>query len=138
VLQPASNAPATKPETAGAPPLRGTNWKLIELNGHPPAQPMGRNVAELQLSESEDRYSGSTGCNRINGAFEASGNSLHFKAGAMTMMACPDPLMKQEQAFTAALQLVTAYRTSGTTLELLAADKVVARFKTQKPSQPSK
>jgi putative lipoprotein len=136
VLQPAGSA-TTKSRPAAAPPLCGTNWKLAELNGHPPAQPMGKNVAELVRSESEERYSGSTGCNRINGAFELDGNTLHFKAGAMTMMACPDPLMKQEQAFKAALQPVTAYRISGTTLELLAADKVVARFKAQKPSQAS-
>ena len=137
MLQPAGSA-TTKPDVAGAPPLRGTSWKLVELNGHPPAQPIERNGAELQLSGSEDRYSGSTGCNRINGAFEMNGNALHFKAGAMTMMACPDPFMKQEQAFTAALQSVTAYRLNDSTLELLAGEKVVSKFQAERPQQASK
>jgi putative lipoprotein len=138
VLQPASTAPTAKPGAATAPSLRGTNWKLIELNGQPPASPMGSKVANLVLDDSQDRYAGSTGCNSISGAFELDGNTLHFKAGAMTMMACPDPLMKQEQAFTAALQSVTTYRINGTTLELLAGENVVAKFKTQKLSQTSK
>ena len=73
----------------------------------------------------------------MNGAFELDGDSLRFKPGAMTMMACPEPLMTQEQAFTKALQSVTAYRISGKTLELMSADKTVAKFKASKPTQPS-
>jgi putative lipoprotein len=137
VLQPVGRGPTTKSSAASAPPLRGTSWKLVDLNGNPPAQPMGNIVGDLLLSESEDRYSGSTGCNRFNGAFELSGDSLRFKTGAMTMMACPEPLMKQEQTLTTALQSVTTYRVSGTTLELLAGEKVIAKFKAQKPTQPS-
>jgi putative lipoprotein len=138
VLQPASSAPTPKPGAAGAPLLRGTSWKLVVLNRQPPAQPMGKTAAELLLSESENRYSGSTGCNRINGAFELDGSTLRFKAGAMTMMACPGPLMQQEQALTAALQAVTNYRISGPTLELLAGEKLMASFKAQNPLQPAK
>jgi heat shock protein HslJ len=51
------------------------------------------------------------------------------------MMACPEPLMTQEQAFTKMLQSVTGYRISGRTLELLAGDKTVAKFKLAKPTQ---
>jgi putative lipoprotein len=112
VLQQAGNAPlASKVGVdagkAGPQGLRGTYWTLTELNGQQPAPPTGSNVAGLMLDEAQDRYSGSTGCNRISGAFELDGNALHFKAGAMTMMACPEPLMQQEQRFAAALQSVT-------------------------------
>ncbi|MGA9566735.1 MAG: YbaY family lipoprotein [Candidatus Korobacteraceae bacterium] len=134
VLQPASNGPTTKPGGAAAPSLRGTNWRLVELNGQPPAAPIGSKVARLMLDDFQQRYSGSTGCNSITGAFELDGTTLHFKAGAMTMMACPEPLMTQEQAFTAALQSATTYHISGSTLELSAGEKVVARFKAEKPA----
>jgi heat shock protein HslJ len=96
---------------------------------------MGKNIAELTLDGAQNRYSGSSGCNRLNGGFKLDGHSLHFKATASTMMACPEPLMTQEQAFTKMLQSVTGYRISGRTLELLAGDKTVAKFKPAKPTQ---
>jgi len=144
VLQPASSGPAASKSASGAqadagkagpPALRGTYWKLTELNGQPPASPMGKNVAHLTLDESESRDAGSTGCNRMTGAFEVVADSLHFKAGVTTMMACPEPLMTQEQSFTKALLSVTSYRINGKTLELLAGDKTVAKFKAGKPTQ---
>lgn len=53
------------------------------------------------------------------------------------MMACPEPLMTQEQAFTKALLSVASYRISGKSLELLAGDKTVAKFKARTAPQPS-
>jgi putative lipoprotein len=140
VLQPVSGTPATpKPgtgsETTNAATLRGTHWKLTELNGERTVTQEGENGAHLLLDASENRFSGSTGCNRMTGTFVLEGNSLHFGAAATTMMACPEPLMKQEQAVTTALGAVTGYRISGRTLELLAGDKTVARFKAAKPTQ---
>lgn len=79
VLQPVSGGPAaSKPGSgtgadaakAGSPSLRGTYWVLAELNGQAPAASMGKNVAQLVLDATESRYSGSSGCNRITGAFE--------------------------------------------------------------------
>ena len=144
VLQPANNASSAAKSGAGTeaeagkatPAIRGTYWRLIELNGQPPAAPEGQNVAYLTLDETENRYAGSTGCNRMSGAFELDGHSLRLKAGPMTMMACPEPLMTQEQAFTKALQSVTTYRISGKTLELMSGEKAVAKFKAGKPKQP--
>lgn len=143
ILQPASSTPSPKSvagadaeATKGSPALRGTDWRLAELNGQPPATPMDKNVAHLILDGTESRYSGSAGCNQMTGAFELDGDSLRFKPGAMTMMACSEPLMTQEQAFTKALQSVTTYRISGKTLELMSGDKAVAKFKARKPSQP--
>ncbi|HWS96065.1 MAG TPA: META domain-containing protein, partial [Candidatus Methylomirabilis sp.] len=72
--------------------------------------------------------SGSSGCNRLTGKFQLDGNSLQLLGGAMTMMACPDPLMKQEQEFNKALTATGSYELSGNVLELLAGKKVLARF----------
>jgi putative lipoprotein len=140
VLQPVNRRPSTPggegvSGKANSLPLLGTDWRLTELDGYPPATAMGKNIAELTLDGAQNRYSGSSGCNRLNGGFKLDGHSLHFKATASTMMACPEPLMTQEQAFTKMLQSVTGYRISGRTLELLAGDKTVAKFKPAKPTQ---
>ena len=142
VLQPVSSGPSSSTsgtegdsEAAGSTPLFGTTWTLTELDGHPPVSTTGDNAAQLVLDESLNRYSGFSGCNRLTGTIELKGDSLNFGAGASTMMACLDPLMKQEQAFTKMLQSVTGYRISGKTLELLVASKTVAKFKATKPAQ---
>jgi putative lipoprotein len=142
VLQPVSSGPSASTSAAGgnaeqvdSTPLLGTTWTLTELDGHPPVSTTGKNLAQLVLEGSQNRYSGSSGCNQLTGTIELKGNSLNFGAGASTMMACPEPLMKQEQAFTKMLQSVTGYRISGKTLELLAGNKMVAKFRAAKPTQ---
>ena len=141
VLQPVSSGPSTSTSGAGgnaenadSTPLLGTAWTLTELDGHPPVATTGNNRAQLVLDGSQNRYSGSSGCNRLTGTIELKGDSLNFGAGASTMMACLEPLMKQEQAFTKMLQSVTGYRISGKTLELLTGNKTVAKFKAAKPT----
>jgi len=142
VLQPVSSGPSASPSEAGgnaekvdSVPLLGTTWTLMELDGHAPVSTTGNNPAQLVLDGSQNRYAGSSGCNRLTGTIELKGDSLNFGAGASTMMACSETVMKQEQAFTKMLQSVTGYRIRGQTLELLAANKAVAKFKAQKPTQ---
>jgi len=137
VLQPVNTAPAASTpgaDKAAALPLLGTTWRLTDLHGKPPAQTGGQNFAQLVLDGSQNRYSASSGCNRLTGTMELKDDSLTFGAGASTMMACPEPLMTQEQAFTKMLRSVTGYRVSGRTLELLAGDETVAKFKAAKPA----
>ena len=142
ILQPVSSGPSASTsgieanaETAGSTPLLGTTWTLTELGGHAPVSNSGSNPAQLILDGSQNRYSGSSGCNRLTGTIDRKGDWLNFGAGASTMMACSEPLMKQEQAFTKMLQSVTAYRITGRTLELLAGDKTLAKFKAAKTVQ---
>lgn len=107
--------------------LRGTKWMLIELDGEPVA-PSSTNPAYLMLDPEGWNYSGSSGCNRVTGRFQLDGNSLQLLGGAMTMMACPEPLMKQEQEFNKALTATGSCVLTGAVLELLAGKKVLARF----------
>ncbi len=128
----AGSAPA--PSNPAAPnALRGTRWMLIELNGKPVASMNPQNPAYLVLDPDQKRYSGSSGCNKITGTFQLNGNSLELLGGAMTMMACPDPIMKQEQEFNQALTDTGSYQIEGNTLELLARKKVVAKFQAAPP-----
>jgi putative lipoprotein len=107
--------------------FRGTRWMLTELHGKP-VTPVANNPAYIVFDPDQKRYSGSSGCNRIVGTFQLDGNSLQLMGGAMTTMACPEPLMKQEKEFNEALTATGSYEVTGNTLELLARKKVVAKF----------
>jgi len=122
--------PSTRPNA-----LRGTKWILIELNGKP-VTPSTTNPAFLMLDPGDKQYSGSSGCNRINGSFQLDGTDLQLLGGAMTMMACPEPLMTQEKEFAKALTATGSYKLTGGVLELLERKKVLARFNAAPQGSP--
>jgi copper homeostasis protein (lipoprotein) len=100
---------------------------LLEVKGGPPLTE-GREAPYLLLN-ADGRYSGTAGCNRIMGAYEASGEALTFSAGARTMMMCEETLMRQEEALLRALGATAPCRITGETMELIDSDgEVVARF----------
>jgi len=83
----------------------GTGWKLITLNG----QPALPDVTATIIFGSDGQLSGSTGCNQYTGTYDTSGSQLTLVPSATTMMACPDPVMKQEQVFMATLSATSTY-----------------------------
>src|SRR5271165_2562854 len=98
LLQPVNSAHAgSQPDGAGGATasgkktasLRGTVWLLTELNGLPPVAPMDNNAAQLLIDTEDNRFSGSTGCNRMTGTFEQHGGSLHFNPAATTIDGLP-------------------------------------------------
>jgi copper homeostasis protein (lipoprotein) len=110
-----------------ATPLEGTLWNLTDLNGVAVDTSKLMSKPTLELDAATKNASGSSSCNRFNGAYTRSGDALHFEAFAMTMMACP-PDESIESAYMKALAAVTSFQISGNTLELLADGKVVARY----------
>ena len=106
--------------------LRSTRWVLSEVNGQP-ARPGQGETPHVELHK-KGNFTGSTGCNRMSGTYIASEGALQFSPGPMTMKACADPVMQQEQAMLAAMKGTTAYQISGNTLELKNGEKVVAKF----------
>lgn len=112
--------------------LRGTKWVLTELHGKT-VTPSTTNPAFILLDPGYNTYSGSSGCNRVTGKFQLSGNSLQLLGGAMTMMACPEPLMKQEKEFNEALTATGSFQITGNVLELLERRKAVAKFSAAAP-----
>jgi copper homeostasis protein (lipoprotein) len=112
-------------------PIEGRQWDLIEVEGTPIAGDQGS--ANLTLSAKGSRLSGSSGCNRLIGSYELNGDALHFRPASMTMMACPEPLMKQERALTEALEATNTYSLTGQILELRNGDRVLARFSSKAP-----
>jgi heat shock protein HslJ len=128
-----SGAPAA---TAATVPLESTYWKLTELGGMAAVGGADANEASLVLNAEGKKLTGSTGCNRIVGSYKLNKSSLHFKPAGLTKMACPDALMKQEEAFVEILKETTHYRIVGDTLELRDKADLLARFQARPQPQP--
>jgi heat shock protein HslJ len=116
-------------EAAGA-TLAGSGWTLHSLRGS--AVEGGPRVAHLVFTE--DRVSGSTGCNRLSGTYQLDDQALSFGPIAATRMACKGEAMALERAFLDMLAAVAGWRESAGHLELLAADGgVLAVFEAGAP-----
>lgn len=101
--------------------IENTEWRLVRLASGPVIVANPQNPPRLTLQSSDQRVTGSGGCNRLMGSYTLEGNQLKFGRMAGTMMACAQG-MEQERAFHDALAKVTAWRMTGQTLELLNAD----------------
>ncbi|AFL74329.1 META domain-containing protein [Thiocystis violascens] len=111
-------------------PLEGQTW---QLTSYPSADGLVGAIAKTKpalFRFTAGRIAGNAGCNQITGAYRLDGTGLTIDQNlASTMMACPEPLMRQEQAVTAALARVAAYRQVGERLELLdAANQTLLGF----------
>ncbi len=104
---------------AASPTLRNTAWRIVTLGGEAIGADQGRREPSLLLSAAAPRFSATIGCNQMIGGFESSGDTLRFRSGPSTMMACPPPLDAQERALAAALSETATFRLEGTTLTLL-------------------
>lgn len=109
-------------------PLVGTYWRLVSLGTTDIAATAGaRNEPSLTFRAESRSFSGTGGCNRLTGRYEAGADTLTLVA-AGTMMACPSG-GEHEAAFTKALAATRRYRVLGNTLELVNdANQVIARF----------
>jgi heat shock protein HslJ len=95
--------------------LADTGWTLATLNGEAvPAEP----VVTLNLS-GLGQATGTDGCNRYATSYTVEGDAITFSpAGASTMMACPEPIMTQAQAYMTALTSAATFTSDGATLTL--------------------
>jgi putative lipoprotein len=89
--------------------------------------PEGQREPWIELDSRSKQATGSGGCNRMSGGYEAGDGTLHFDRLISTQMACP--ALEIETAFFRALERTRHYRVSGRTLELMdAAGNVLARL----------
>lgn len=79
--------------------IAGPEWRIAELAGAP--LPEGAE-ANLRFSPG-GALSGKAACNRFAGRYTLTGEGLRLDPGAMTMMACPEPVMAAERAILDAL-----------------------------------
>lgn len=106
---------ATQVHAAAAPPLDGTAWLLERLGDSPAAE-----VPAVTLAFAGGRVSGTDGCNRYTGTYQATGSGLTLGPDlASTKMACAPDVMATASAWTAALASTRSWRIVDGRLELL-------------------
>ena len=131
VVSPVQASPAADAPRQSNVPLEGTKWRLIDIGATPAAGGEGTQEAVMILTVVGKRMAGSSGCNRMFGTYHTRESSLHFDDVGSTLMACPGPLMKQEQELFKALKATTGYRIEGESLQLLKGTTVLARFRAE-------
>lgn len=91
-------AAACVPKDMSANPLAGSEWRFVEIDDLPPAQP-----DKALLSFGEHDLQASVGCNRMQGPGQI--EQGHLQAGPITTteMACPGPVSDEEIALSALL-----------------------------------
>jgi heat shock protein HslJ len=108
--------------------LAGTSWRATGINN-------GRGaVASIVLGSevtmifgADGRVTGFAGCNHYNAGYEADASRLKFTQAAATRKMCAsEDVMRQEQAFLAALETVATARFEGRRLDLRSADGALA------------
>lgn len=98
--------------------LNDSSWVLSTLSGEEPLS--GQRVT---LHFADGKVHGGDGCNRYSGSYTATGEKLRVVGPlASTRMACPEPVMRQADAFSNALTRSAAFRKDSRQLTLLDAD----------------
>lgn len=84
----------------------GRTWELTELEG---SAPVDGTIIDLTITD--EGASGSSGCNSYTGPADVGAGTMTLGPDfAVTMMACEQPIMDQEQKYLDALTRVTAYQ----------------------------
>ena len=109
-------APAQAQSQTG---LAGTSWILSSFNTRSGSSVDAVTTAPAALAFTEDKVSGSTGCNDFSGTYTSDEEALTITLGPMTQKACGDPaITAQETAVVAQLANVASYTSDDTGLTL--------------------
>ena len=102
--------------------LENTTWKLLSYRNAENRDTKVLPDTETTVAFGDGRVNGSGGINRFFGECRVEGTHLEIGPLGSTMMAGPEPLMKQEQAFLDRLGKADRYLIVGTQLRLRDAD----------------
>jgi len=98
---------------AAAPGIAGS-WRLVDVGGTGALD----DVQSTLTIGADGSVTGNGGCNGFGGSATIEGERISFGPLAGTLMACADPINRQEQAFHAALSGTAAFRIDAGTGEL--------------------
>ena len=98
------------------PPLEGTHWEFVEVEGKPVARFENEDTAQIRLISAG---------HILEGTYETDGASLQLHPTPVTFRDCLES-NGQEETIRRAIQIVTGYRIDGDRLILLAQADVVA------------
>lgn len=103
-------------------------WELFTLMGKPmKSEDFGRDIPSIELQQRSNRFSGSTGCNRMNGLFNYGPDEIGFAKVMMTKALCGNG-QENEDAFLKNLSAIDAYILYGDKLSLLSNGKEIMTF----------
>jgi heat shock protein HslJ len=108
--------------------LGGTNWMVLAYNNGRGAVTTVQSGTAMTVDFGADGIvSGNAGCNTYSGSYSYSDDEKSVSIGplATTRMACPEPVMAEEQAFLTALQASTQYEITSERLTLRNADGAI-------------
>ena len=108
-----------------SPTLLSRDWRLVGLASS--AAPAATGPGASRRLDPHQRATGFTGCNRFSASYQIEGDSIRFDGFRTTRRACTQGL-EIETTFLRALEDARSYRVRGGELQLLADDRVLARF----------
>ena len=127
---PAQPTPVAGGEQPQAGAIYQLDWYLNGSGEQAPVLPQTEITAEFLV----DKIAGSAGCNRYTASITVNGNQIQVGSIASTMMACPEPVMKQEQEYLQSLQTAASFEMSGDSLTFADAQgKTILSFSTVQP-----
>jgi heat shock protein HslJ len=127
---PSQNEPAE--DTGTTMTITDRDWELVSLGEHDSPRGTQDRPVTIRFESADSRAGGFAGCNQFSAQYELSGDSLWFEPAISTKMLCPD-VMDVETSFLGALERVTGYEATDSTLTLLAASEPVSRFRARFP-----
>ena len=100
--------------------LEDSRWRPVRIGDRSVTVPADQREPWIVLESISKRVTGSGGCNRISGRYQAGSGTLRFSPMISSQMACP--AMDMEAAFLRALNGTRRYRIRGRILELMDGD----------------
>ncbi len=97
--------------------LTNTRWRPVRIGNFEVVVQERQREPWIELDSRSNHLTGSGGCNRFTGSYEAGNGTLRFGRIARTMMACIE--MDTENAFLRALERTRQYRVRGRILDLI-------------------
>ncbi len=125
---PGEQPPAASEQPPAAADITDRDWVLVALGEQTSPLGAGNEPATLRLEAATSTAAGFAGCNRYRSTYTLSGASLSFGPIISTKMACADG-DELERGFLAAMEKVTGYEASDTSLTLSTGDGPLARFR---------
>lgn len=105
------------------PPATGPAWNdgvvwVLDADSVALLEPEAPPTANVTIVFDGGDLSGNAGCNTYGGTYQVDGSDLTIQVGAMTEMACEEPLMALESAYLAALGGVERFTVDDASLTL--------------------
>jgi heat shock protein HslJ len=96
--------------------LEDVSWVLTQFV----AEDGGTQIVDVGVDAEFDgsTVSGTSGCNRYNASYEASGDEIAFGPIAGTQMACPEPQMTVEARYLQLLESVATFEVEGRSMSM--------------------